>query len=121
MFYKVVKSINRGLMSARSVSFEDYPNPKHIIHYRTQRWVKPKIPKSKIFVFDSLENARSFKDYNEHIYECEVRNPIKCSKIANLLHDIYSFWIWTWTSVSTSEPPKGTYICDAVKLIRRVK
>lgn len=133
VFYKVVKSINRGLVSARifnGVTHYDTPEEKkYCINYRTQRWVKPKLPNSKLFVFDSLENAKKFTQdrwedsprVKEYIYECEVKNPT----VANRICDFYGLgsFVKYWKGAlicGTSSAPKGTYFADAVKLTKRV-
>lgn len=133
-FYKVVRCEKCGLVSARmnkECQFFDGINAIKI-HYRIKRWVKPKIEGSKIFVFHSIDSAQDFictssfdidsgeEKEKEHIYECEVRNPTVATIACNSIHQITRFWNGDM-NVVVMEPPKGTYYCDAVKLIQRIQ
>lgn len=126
-FYKVVRSLGKGLVSARINLFvhdETYSRKCILnlqVNYRTQRWVKPRLKKSKIFVFGSLEAATDFALTTEHIYECEVRNPIAAKIMSRTLDNIKDFWINDRVySHMVKIPPDDTYLCDAIKLIKRV-
>ena len=122
-FYKVVRSTNKGLVSARLNEECQYNSVNHIkINYRTQRWVKPRLKNSKIFVFASLTDAQKFadKEDKENIYECEVKNPEVAKEMCYSTYNITIYWINKGMCL-TKEPPAGTYLCDAIKLLRRIE
>ena len=128
IFYKVVKRNGKGLTSARSVSLNE-KYKQYVVHYRTQRWSKAKIPNSKLFVFSSLDSAKAFREYSgELIYECEVINPQKATNMAYYLYDTLNFWTDSYTpefeyveQMNKEGVPENTYLVDKVKLIKRVK
>ena len=123
VFYKVVRrrdKTNKDLTSVITNGFS--------IKYKTQRWRKPRLQGSKIFVFDSLNNARCFITKNSGnnlvIYECEVQNPVKAKSYAFTADDesILRFWRFKLEEYSSSfQLPVGTYFVDKVKLTKRVQ
>lgn len=50
------------------------------VTYKVGKWVKPKLKSTRLFVFDTLENAMSalimLNGHNHEIYECECRGVI---------------------------------------------
>lgn len=101
------------------------------IRYKLNEWTFPKIDGSGLYVFDNLENAKDFtlRESGILIYECEVVNPRKIKKLISISylstgylnklletkkrHKKQSFY---WLR----DVPKGTVLCDAVKLTRLV-
>ncbi len=102
--------------------------------YYLDKWIRPKNPNSKLFIFDALKCAKIFlkerlwrrqngsiPDYNYHLYECEAENPIKAHAVAHNNFD--EFWnreIKGEPSHWTYPPPNGTLACDAVKLTKKI-
>lgn len=126
VFYKVVK---RRSKNCRDLTSCVLGAVGYGLKYKTQRWRKPALKNSKIFVFDTLDNAKNFLNKNWYtdkekicIYECEVRNPEKAKKYAfyPMDHDIEHFWKNVFYDVHIDEPPTGTYFADAIKLTRRI-
>lgn len=124
-YYKVV---NSDLNSARA-----WPSVK----YEIGKWVHaPRIDNvcpTKLFVFDSLENARRFRMADERIFECKILSP--CTKILPVesAYNIKVFWEKYWEMMKKKQkytPPQ--YIsfirtwekvttCCAVKLFKEIK
>lgn len=103
--YKVV---SKDLMSARC-------NP---IQYTIGQWTYPQIPNSRLFVFESLDDAKSFRGYGERIFMCETRNVKPQNSIIESGKEFKEFW--------TNKPlicsrkgfaPQGSYSSEAVKLL----
>jgi hypothetical protein len=107
-----------------------FTKTKGRIEYYIARWVYPRVPHSKLFVFDSIENARRAAIPSRHrIYKCEVKNPQGIKYIApfyNYNH-VKLFWKlkhskkkFSHLQCTSNGVPQGTLICDAVKLIERM-
>ena len=102
---------------------------KYRIHYIVGQWVYPNLRGTKIFVFDNLEEAKKFAG---NIYECEVINPtpghkynlfaygcgINYDRIEQMLK--LKLAKKKFTHLKMGFIPKGTVMCDAVKLIKQV-
>jgi hypothetical protein len=123
VFYKVVRRRDKTNKDLTSVTTNGFS-----IKYKTQRWRKPRLQGSKIFVFDSLNNARCFiaknSGFNLVIYECEVQNPVKAQCYAYIADDNSILYFWRRgleEDKSDFQLPVGTYFVDKVKLIKRVK
>lgn len=135
-YYKIVISSNGSLRSL--CGFNLVHNAKPNIKYEIDKWVYPKIKGSKLFVFDNIFHAIDFNDEYNDIFECEVINPTQ--QYYNLSHIIFDenskiynrfikeFWkiykndrnnIEDYNKIMNA--PQGTCVCDAVKLIRRIK
>lgn len=118
-YYKVVQYTPLHLTSARAGDFGIGLN------YIPNEWTSPRIPNSKIFVFDNLEDAERFKNEDEQIWECEVRNPRKAKYYSNIPH-LDSFWSYSPSKrvaiykKTDSKVPDGTIFADAVKLTKQV-
>ena len=120
-FYKVVRKRTKECKDLSSAIIgHDY-----VLKYKTQRWRRPILKGSKIFVFDSIENAQKFinKEYAQtiySIYECEVKNPQKTTGLAFVpnTYSIERFWEGNFNSFRF---PYGSYCVDAVKLIKKIK
>jgi len=115
MYYKVVDNSKRSIVSHN-----------YCVQYKLNEWAYPHkdLKDSKLFVFDSYENALNFRNdmgYGE-IYECEVKNPKKVKFVAGL-SSLYSFWEAKRKKkkyIGFKQSYKGTVGCDAVKLIENI-
>lgn len=119
-FYKVVCKRDADHKDLRSaVDDHDF-----VIKYKTQRWRKPVLKNSKIFVFGSLDNAKHFvkKQFSNNltIYECEVRNPVMATFYAFYANTQDILDCWKNNVYTNLGLPHGTYHCDAVKLTKKV-
>ena len=107
-YYKVVqvfpdkeKACGVGIYSygASEICISNSPLPDDIVEYRIGEWVKPKIKKSKLFVFGTLAHAELFKNSYSgargtcfEIFECEVQKPRKITKISVCPSRDWDFW-----------------------------
>jgi hypothetical protein len=120
IYYKLLAVKNKQLYSHISYSRSDNPCG---IRYKVNKWIKPKIKNSKLFVFDNLFSLRKYNSgmAKHTVYKCEVENPEYCKKLSLVYKDaIMNFWNGSNT-VNTMTPPYGTIECDAVKITKRVK
>lgn len=117
LFYK--------LLSVDLTSFADIDSDFKV-QYQVGKFVYPKVPKTKLYVFKSLDDAKSFRNYSHYcpIFECEVINPKKC-KTLSIYYKLVDFYKLKFAKHSIKElskdAPTGTYMCDAVKLLREVE
>jgi len=116
-----------------------------ILKYEINEWTYPTIKGSKLFVFDTIENAMEFLHTNMNlkyqfstfsifdrgtIWMCEVHNPSKNGIVADSLRNNWQTVIKAWKLrkykkrfkhlVHLIRPPNGTLFVDAVKLIKEV-
>jgi len=121
-YYKVLKHGKSVLMDL-PISLK--------VEYKLNEWVKPKLENSPLFVFSSLQQAHFHYDQMcaDSIYECEVKNPRTIKIIAAILdyyalNNVVRFWKdrkrKKGCKVSSWPAPKGTIICDEVKLTKKV-
>lgn len=92
----------------------------HAYHYNLTDWNYPKV--GKFFVFDTLENAKNFIAFGQ-IYKCDVLNPLPQNYILSVscLEFIPEFWRKQFkTYMKLALPPKGTYVCDGLRLNEKV-
>lgn len=133
MFYKVLTSNLESCTMQKS--FEDKNVPiDFVVQYKVGEWVFPKVPSSKLMVFNKLSNAKYFLDNYRHnggvIYECEIG---RIFQQAMFFRHVYSLdFIHTYDkylklkkqhrNVSNlfAEPPTGTVFTNKVKLIDKV-
>lgn len=98
MYYKVVLSFKSGLRSACT-------GVKHAVQYIPNEWTEPTLKGSKLYVFESLQDAVSFADDIElySIWECEAEDiaPFK----ACVFSDVGNFW----KEYNTGLPITGEY------------
>lgn len=122
-YYKVLAIRNKKLYSWAT----NWALPKGSwIRYKVNQTTWPKITNSKLFVFDNLQKAiKEVGFWNDttkvRIYECEVANPILCRNNVSFavdLCDIINFWLYSTSAYKVV--PDGTYLCDAVKITKRV-
>lgn len=99
--YKVLR-VEEGQLASFNVGL----NHRHSVVYPTNTWVYPKLEGTKLFVFDTYENAnrflQSFSIFEDimsysRIYSCSVVNPVN--------PDYYDLFM-----------PFGTKLVDAVYL-----
>lgn len=95
------------------------------VEYKIGKWVKPKLKGSKLFVFDTFKHAREWSSC-ELLFKCEVKNSREKRRIlfgeVNVLavtKNVENFW--KGKKMFNKKAPKGTYVCDAVKLIKEVQ
>lgn len=127
MYYKVLTKIDGVLYSYNTPMWKSKQSPLvkngAILIYEPGEWRYPVINNSKLFIFKELSDARSMCDGDEtvEIWECEVENPefAEYMKGANFI-DYDEFWN-TLEYFEKYEVDDGTYYCDAIKLIRRIK
>lgn len=123
IYYKVVQ---RNLQSC---SLSAYFPSSFRVTYKIGQFVRPNVSKTKLFIFENLEDAEKFRN-NEccgsiwDIYSCEVKNPSKPKYIA-WISNIAEFWKIKFNHKKISdevgkEPITGTVFCDAVKLLEKV-
>lgn len=117
IYYKVVYKHN--LRSARA--------PYNCaIEYKIGKFVKPTLPNSKLFVFNSLQKAKRFCSSlcDECIYKCEVKNPSIPKYMCRTIEHIQEFWIQRKNHKKISKIAgtilSGTIFCDEVKLLEKV-
>ena len=128
-YYKVVFETNGRLESyARVVR-----NGSFGVEYKIDQWVIPKFKHTKLYVFDSIENATEWlhqdsgPDKCVRLFECHVKNPVKNFQVAKV-HYIADFWNRYFNfrkkhkkveMISHKNIP-GTVGCSAVKLVKEI-
>ena len=120
---KYYKVLSDGLTSAVT----EFPLK---VKYTLNEWVRPNIPGSHLFVFDSLQKAKNFCGHSsKDIYECEVKNPQKLGVFMDyfvLTKDILCEILKLKNNKKKYRhkivdiEPLGTVFCSAVKLTKRV-
>ena len=131
-FWKIMST---NLKSCHMSTFAD--QKKLIVSYKVNSFIKPRIVDSKLMVFNTCLNAIRFRNSYDStclIFKCEVKNPtLKKSMLhsgaicndAFTYEDIRNFWIKTKGHIrkynDIQDTPMGTYVCDAVKLIKEIK
>lgn len=130
--YKVLYESEDGRLLSGGLPFSECT-----IEYVQDSVVYPKIPHSKLFVFSSLDEARkwiSLENYdNRCIFKCEALNVTTPLSMCNPLNDFSGNLIKFWKNRShvlsdpilsypfCTAPPKGTLLCDSLKLLELVK
>ena len=130
--YKVVRILQkekklRGIYSCCVVN-ELNIGHDDIVEYKIDEWVSPKIKNSKLFVFGILAHAKRFKrscshDDNIEIFECEVQNPRKITKICTCPSHDWGFWAKNSRLAKDmiGKAPLGSIGCTAAKLTKKIK
>lgn len=118
-WYKVT---NDGLGSVCANT--DLPDRYRVV-YAPNVWVYPQVHKTKLFVFNDVNFARSFMElffyHTVRLFECEVQNPAPCIPAAIWSVDAYWEAAPEARKVHQSiKPPAGSYGCDAVKLLKEI-
>jgi len=85
------------------------------LEYKVNKWTYPNITNSKLFVFETCEEAIQYAcnffnpRSNKRIYNCSVVNPVK----RRFIHGDYTF---RSTGCYSIELPYGTVLCDSVMI-----
>lgn len=126
-YYKVVRSWHNKLLSCTTHGIYE-------CEYKLNVITKPKI--GKLFVFDSLLNARNllssiigsqYSSFTYRVYECEITNA---ESIDYLPTSFDSNINWFWEQVKSYDrkyqnnlwkSPHGTHGCDSVKLTKLIE
>ncbi len=113
--YKVVAKEGGKLMSC--VTFDDAFRTE----YKRTGWTYPKYKGTRLFVFDTLENAQSWTGTGEEVWECEVPKTYKCMYSYNILR----YWLAKLGHKRTSDMVSecsivGSLMVDKVKLLKKV-
>ncbi len=140
--YKIVTCWQTSIHAAKLLT-SLYPEPesKYLVVYKLNQWINP-LPNTKLFAFDSLKNAKAFlKKYAKsfintkeafEIYECEVENSSKIETIALVEYSFDAFWdrvqkkqrlVESYTFAApdyTFAAPEGSFVCDSIKLTKKV-
>jgi hypothetical protein len=124
-YYKVVRlNGNKTFISARASQWGGGVSQEFAVQYRIGEFAKPKVAGTKLFVFDDLDEAQSFADSSDVIFECEVKNPRKAKYGSFTYRDVALFWKVRQSRKSTKEIqmilPDHTIFCDAVMLTKEV-
>jgi hypothetical protein len=137
LYYKIVRLDHNGNLVSLC-SNQDFPEHFRVT-YKKGEFVKAAVPGTRLFVFDSLHSAKSFKDSlcSNHyiIYSCQVHNPLKEKALASIAY-VESYWnerlngrkkrkgwinkIPNYKLWEHGAAPNGTYSATAVKLIEVV-
>lgn len=107
-------------------------NTVSIIEYKVNEWVSPLVSHTRLFVFNTLENAKVFLDkyffnYKEYyIFECEVKNPIPYRELCNHSFRPIERWDVFNSFIKRKKRayypdfcPTGTVFASAVKIKNR--
>lgn len=103
-----------------------YSYTKHIfdspneLEYKEHQWTKPKV--GKLFVFKSYKDAKQISNEVSleiwEVYAENVKNIHYCSYGFSSLA-LKQFWAGEIKSEHCAVPPKGTYVCDRLLLIKQ--
>jgi len=112
-----------GVMQSVSVSAKS----QHIARYQLEKWTLPTVPHSKLFVFETLADAKGFGGINSIVFECLVKNPRRAKfRVLSFdsLMEVEQFWKdkknHKRPSVRIEYTPNGTLFVDAVKLTKQI-
>lgn len=121
LYFKVVYDKEGTLLSATTRDFEAY-----IVTYKLNKWTKPNNPQSKLFIFDSSDNAHFYFNHfmfspKYSIYKCEAKKVEPApAHLPGVFNEFDAYWNkqqMNWTC----DPPQGTLLAQSVKLIELVK
>jgi len=121
MYYKVLRKKHGRLVSCiTSKSLFSWGN-WWTVRYIPQKWVKAR--KGKLFVFGSLEDAKSFyvNEHGHEIWECLTKNATKFIHLSKLCDGMFKeFWKNNEEGFEILLPLLVTYGADEVKLTQKV-
>jgi hypothetical protein len=130
IYYKVVGYKGFSAWTGRKKKqLENQVDRDLILKYEINKWTVPKIKGSKLFVFDSYDNALDFRIclFDSIIYSCVVRNPCNSGPFHTRVSCDIIPMMWKnfaqkkkYTHLACGSPPTGTVWVDAVKLIEKV-
>jgi len=100
------------------------------VQYIINKWVKPVLKYSKLFVFNDikqiklLQQSQNIISTQYRLFECEVKNPRKALVVCSCNLFLEDFWTSRHQKqkmpLTRMPTPKGTYQVDAVKLTREI-
>lgn len=117
----MTENVYYKLLRKFGVRLKSYGMHAYCIDYEIGEWIKPPIPNSQLFVFDSLLHAKQFNVHlNIVVFECAVVNPQQILYICP--HSEAGMMEKYWSGALAHErfAPTGTYGCDSLKLIKEV-
>ena len=130
--YRYATSTNDKIL----VSVNGHVSDTWRVEYKLNECVTPKVYDTRLYVFDSLENAEDFQrsEGGDYIYECEVKNP-RPDIVANFRQrNIEIFWETiklarrskksvkvAVKSLIKDYVPRGTISCTEVKLTKLIR
>lgn len=120
-FYKV---LTPNLQSCRACDWPHKLRNKYCIQYKVGEPTFPFQQGTKIFVFDSFENAQKFAYTTEIIFKVTAKNPRPAKTIAERWPDLDRFWTAKQLREHTTKfgiAPNGTIFCDSITLIEKVR
>jgi len=92
--------------------------------WRHKRYIlglnRPEHQISKLFAFNSLENAKaSFKNNDDSfsIWECESKDAVLVYRVPMLIENYIPFWLGKDVP-NQIECPKGTVVCSCLYLVK---
>lgn len=124
--YKVCSIVDGGSLTGYIKDYSGIDDFYMTLNYGINLWTFPKIPNSKLFVFDTIKSAIEFLNFElttrkMTLFECEAINPTPAVKITAPIHkSIVAYWNTPnrdetdWFKVA----PIGTLFADAVKLTK---
>jgi len=125
IYYKVVNNSLRSAISWKLPS-------TFVVQYEIGKWIYPNIPKTKLMVFEKLEQARKFSAFNSIIFTCLVKNPShKSIFVPRIQRYFINEFLQEWKKLRKKQLqhkkffnqkwiPEGTIFVSAVKLLERV-
>lgn len=132
--YKVVRITKQGKVSANG-NLVDYPEIQ--VQYDSADLIRPKEKGHNLFVFSSLEAARTFANttfsrwdsyeiWEVTAYGCQLP-PQRLVRLQNAHYKGMSaielwhqFWFGQQAGEMTFETPKDTWVCKALKMVKKV-
>jgi len=107
-------------------SFQSF-NPYHSLTYKLNTWTKRLKNHGYLCVFDSMDHAIKFILQHsapniEHIFKCIIDKPVQKPRCKPFNLDIKSplFTDITTSGITISQLPKGTVLCNQVKLLEEI-
>lgn len=142
-YYKICRRNDYNHLLSYNVSKVSQPNKEEVIEYNINEWVKPHMPNSKLFVFNSLDAAinclsKNGNCRNYEVYECEVKRPTKAAKYRGdgwWSNNLQEYWNIIKKAKKNKKSinkalekskehfppmPAGTVWCDELKLTKLV-
>lgn len=133
MYYKIVHLEPNGSLS--SYSYAARQSSWNVI-YQVNQWVYPSVKHTKLYVFDSYENAMGWIQHDNcnkklvKLFECKIKNPVKDFHISYTNEDcMYRFWVYynelrkkrkSIKSLASFKYITGTVGCSAIKLTKEI-
>lgn len=98
------------------------------IEYIPNQWVVPIIPKSRLFCFESIGEARDFRnhcgssDAYSNIFTCYVKNPVHIKYIGDpcVNHETIRSFIETHNKKYSVHAPVGTISASSIMIIDKI-